>query len=85
MREAISAREPGEDRVMGDKLEHDIGVSEGKITAIRISDLLMAIRQINHIAWHSEREGSPPLSNSDRWKIVNLCRDAIAKAEGRTP
>lgn len=45
-------------------------------------ELLAALQEINKLSWHPESAGSPTLSNTDRWKIVTICRDAFSKAKG---
>lgn len=46
---------------------------------------LAALDAIAKIAWHSEDEFEPVLSNADRWRIVALCRDAFAAERDAAP
>ena len=42
-------------------------------------DMLHALNEIAAICWHSETQGNPPLSNEDRWRVVNIAREIFGR------
>lgn len=47
----------------------------------RYYDFLEAMKKMADIAWHCEADGSPALSNKERWDIVEIYREVMAKTK----
>jgi hypothetical protein len=57
---------------------HEEQVANAKLIALA-PDMLQALDEIAKICFHGEAEGNPPLSNADRWRVVNIAREIFGK------